>query len=138
MNRVLFFAMLLSLMIAPAIAQPEPTVTPEGAMSFMTQVFEFFRAYAPWLIVIALTQLLKKSILVKLTDWLKRLLSIVIPFIISALTWLLFSIGRFDAGTWLQSSASSWVLAVFGYDMAKAVVKAAQAIYKGFKGEAIE
>jgi uncharacterized membrane protein YkvI len=88
----------------------------------LAQVFEFFKTYAPWLIIIVATQLIKTSFLDKLVDWLKRLLSIIIPLLISALIWFIFSMPSIDIWTWFKMTLAAWAAAIVGYDFIKAII----------------
>ena len=98
------------------------------------KVIEFIKTYAPWLIVLLLTQAVKLAFLKVLVDWLKRVLTWVVPFFISALVWLIFSLPAPDVAIWLQNSLTAWVLSVFGYDGLKALIGMAKGIIAMVKG----
>ncbi len=129
----------MALLVQPALmAQTSPADTatvmaPSEGFGVVQQWIDFFKAYAPWLIVIGLTQILKVKVFKKLTDWLGAVLSVGIPFILSAGVWLIFGLPGFDLSLWIKNSFSCWVLALWGFDILKAIANAAKKIIQIFK-----
>ena len=125
MKKILLLALLVLLFLVPSIAQiiEQATATTQD----MTDVLSIIQTitligvpFLPLVIVIGLTQGLKKWVYINIEDKLKNIITFFTPLILSAVVHLIFSLGE----GWLkyaQFVAGTWAFAALGFDGIKAL-----------------
>jgi hypothetical protein len=125
MKKILVIALLVLLFLVPSIAQVVEQAT--ATTQDMTDVLSIIQTitligvpFLPLVIVIGLTQGLKKWVYTNIEDKLKNIITFFTPFVLSALVHLLFSTGE-GLLKYAQYVAGTWAFAALGFDGIKAL-----------------
>ncbi len=127
MKKILFIVLMVLLFVVPVVAQVVAQASATAAPTDMTDVLSIIQTisvigipFLPLVIVIALTQGLKKWVYKDIQDKLKNIIIFFTPLILSALIHLLFSLGE-GFLKYAQFVAGTWAFAALGFDGIKAL-----------------
>lgn len=75
----------------------------------------------PVIVIVFLTEAIKRSLYTNLVDRLKQVLTFFTPLFLSALVHLIFSLPDFEIWKYLGNVTGTWAIAALGFDGVKAL-----------------